>query len=139
MGKLFEGKRYIIYIVLGIILFSMAFKSQVIILAYGDDYSLRMEYTVYGFCIRVSPGLKAAEPAVYNEVYIGKSMKNSVLSAVEQLEILSEKENPTEKNNVVRLKATGFPRDNDKLEQELKQILENSGRKVELFDEIEIN
>ncbi len=128
----FDSRRYIVYIALGVLLLSMTFKSQVVILSYGDEYSLRMEYTVYGYCIRASAGLKATEPAVYNEVYVGNSMSTSILKAVSQLEKLGGE------GGTVRIMTTGFPKNNDKLELEIQKLLVDSGRNAEIIDDIKI-
>ena len=113
---------------MGIILFTMVFKSQVVILTYGEEYTVRLEYTMYGYCIRAAADKKAAEPVVYNDFYIGSSISNSVKKAVTQLENLSDTD------ETVMIKAMGFPRNNEKLEAEIKHILEETGRTVELLD-----
>ena len=127
-----SGYSILIYIILAILLLTMTFKSQIIILSYGEDYSMRLEYTVYGYCIRASAALKATEPAVYNEVYIGNSFKSSILKAVEQMEKLDGDE------QTVRIMSHGFPKNNQKLELEIKQYLEETGRKVEIISNIDL-
>lgn len=121
------GKKYLIYVVFGALLISMSFKSQIIILSYGDEYSLRMEYTVYGYCIRASAALKAAEPAVYNEMYLGGSIKSTVLKAVEQLEKLGGE------GTTVKIMSYGFPRNNEKLELQLIEFLKENGKSAEVL------
>lgn len=131
MKKFFDfinERRYLVYIFMGIILFTMVFKSQVVILTYGEEYTVRLEYTMYGYCIRAAADKKAAEPVVYNDFYIGSSISNSVKKAVTQLENLSDTD------ETVMIKAMGFPRNNEKLEAEIKHILEETGRTVELLD-----
>lgn len=125
--KMFEGKRYLIYIVLGVLLFTMVFNTQFVILSYGDC-TIHMEYTLYGYCIGVSVTEGDAESVVYNEVYIGNSYSKAVSKAVTQLEALSDTK------EVVKLKVMGFPRNNEKLENNLKQFLEETGRTVEIYD-----
>ena len=120
-------KKYFVYGLLGVILISMTFKSQIIIISYADDYSLRMEYTVYGYCIRASAALKATEPAIRDEVYVGDSIEKSILKAVDQLEKLGGE------GKTVKIMSTGFPRDNDKLESKLVEIVEKTGRKAEVL------
>lgn len=123
----FADKKYIVYAILGVILISMTFKAQIIIISYDNDYSMRMEYTVYGYCIRASAALKSTEKAVSNEVYIGDSIDKSVLKAVEQMEKLGGE------GKTVKIMSTGFPKNNDKLEARLVEIVQNSGRKAEVL------
>ena len=49
-----DKKKYLLAGILGVLLLSMTLKTQAVIITYGDDYSLRMEYTLYGYCIRAS-------------------------------------------------------------------------------------
>ena len=130
MKKIWEfisSKKYFIYAILGVILLSMTFKAQIIILSYDDQYSLRMEYTVYGYCIRASAALKATEPAIKNEIYVCDSIDKSVLKAVAQLEELGGE------GKTIKLMSTGFPKNNDKLEEHLIELLNNNGKKAELL------
>lgn len=113
---------------LGVLLITMTMKTQVVILAYGNDYALRMEYTVYGYCIRASASKKAADPAIQNEIYIGNSVESSVLKAVRQLEKLDDEK------QVVKLMSTGIPKNNDKLELQLKEHLESFDYDVEILE-----
>lgn len=103
------------------LLISMTIKTQVVIVTYGDDYTLKLEYTVYGYCVRASAARKATEPAVYNEMYFGNSIDNSVLKAVKQMEILAD-----EKQNV-GIQAMGVPKNTDKLEEHLISLLTEKG------------
>lgn len=119
-----NNKKYIILCFIGVVLISMTLKTQVIVLTYGENYSLRMEYTLYGYCIRVSAGLKETEPAVSGAMYVGNSIDTSVLKAVEQMEKL------TDEKQEVGIFVSGYPRNNEKLEQHLKTILEETGRSV---------
>lgn len=123
-----NDKKYLFLGILGALLISMTLKTQVVILTYGDNYSLRMEYTIYGYCIRASAALKETEPAVSGAMYIGNSMDASILKAVEQMEKL------TEEKCEVGIFSSGYPRNNDKIEQHLKTILEESGRTVKLLE-----
>lgn len=120
-------KKILIFGIIGALLISMTLKTQVVILTYGEDYALRMEYSVYGTCVRASASLKAAEPAIQNEIYYGNSINDSVLKAVKQLEKLDS----DEKN--VRLMSTGIPRNNEKVETSLKDMLESEGYVVEII------
>lgn len=125
--EFFESKRYFIYGILGALLISMTFKSQIIILSYTDNYSLRMEYTVYGYCIRASAALKATEPAVYNEMYFFNSLEDSILKASKQLQKLGGE------GDTVKVMSTGFPRDNEKLEQKIISFLQENGINAEVL------
>lgn len=120
-------KRYLIIGILAAVLLSMTLKTQVVILTYGDDYSVRMEYTLYGYCIRASAALKAAEPAIYSETYIGNSIDKSVLKVAGQMEKL------TSEKLEFRVLAMGYPKNTDKLEAHLKELIEQSGRKAEIL------
>ncbi len=124
-----NDKKYIIICIIGVVLISMTLKTQVIVLSYGDKYSLRMEYTLYGYCIRVSAGLKETEPAVSGAMYIGNSIDTSVIKAVEQMEKL------TDEKYEVGVFVSGYPRNNQKLEQHLKTLLEETGRNVAVLVE----
>lgn len=121
-------KRYFIMVILCIILIVLTLKTQVLVVKYGDDYAMRLEYTMFGYCIRASASLKATEPAIQNAVYLGDSINSSVLKAVEQMKLLSEEE------QVVGIMSSGFPKNNDKLEQSVKQYLESNEHKVEVLD-----
>ena len=120
-------KKYLLAGILGVLLLSMTLKTQAVIITYGDDYSLRMEYTLYGYCIRASAAKKATEPAVSGEIYIGGSIDSTVQKAVAQMEKLSDEKLE------VGIMASGYPRNNDKLEQHLKTVLEESGRSVKII------
>ena len=128
-GEFIESKKYLLLGILGALLISMTLKTQAVVLTYGDNYSLKMEYTVYGFCIRASAALKETEPAVSGAVYIGSSIDASINKAVEQLEKL------TDEKHEIGLFASGYPRNNEKLEQHLKTMLEESGRTVKLLND----
>ena len=130
MYKENDSKRYIIFIIIGLLVFSFAFKSQVVIISYNDDYALRVEFNVFGFCTRVSASLKAAEPVVYNDFYFGGSIKNTISKVATQLENLAGE------GGTFKLKVTGFPRNCDKLEDSIKLALEETGRNVQLYDNI---
>ena len=122
MSEFFERKKYLLFGLLGALLITMTLKTQVVILTYGEEYSMRMEYTLYGYCIRASAGLKATEPAVQNEVYIGNSVESSVMKAVRQME------HSNGEKDTVGIMVTGYPRNTEKLEAQLIQIIEESGR-----------
>lgn len=131
MNKFFEklgDYKILIFGILGALLISMTLKTQVVIITYSDDYALRLEYSVYGRCVRASASLKAAEPAIQNELYFGNSIETSVLKAVKQLEKLDEDK------NVVKIMATGIPLNNDKLEISLIELLEKENYSVELLE-----
>ncbi len=121
-------KRYFVMVVLCIVLIVLTLKTQVLVVKYGDDYAMRMEYTMFGYCIRASASLKATEPAIQNEVYLGDSINSSILKAVEQMKLLSENE------QVVGIMSSGFPKNNDKLEQSVKQYLESNDYEVEILE-----
>ncbi len=121
-------KKYFIMAVFCVLLFSMTMKTQVVILKYGDDYSMRMEYSLYGYCVRASAALKATEPAVQNVVYFGKGMKTTVAEAVNQMKLLAGEEKE------VGLMTSGYPRNNGKLEKELQKHLIDKGHEVEILE-----
>ncbi len=122
-----DSKKYLLFGLLGALLISMTLKTQVVILTYGDDYSMRMEYTLYGYCVRASAALKATEPAVQNEIYFGNSFETSVMKAVRQMENLNGEK------DTVGIMVTGYPRNTEKLELQLKDVIEQSGREVEIL------
>ena len=122
-----NDKKYLFFGIIGALLISMTLKTQTVVLTYGDDYSLRMEYTLYGYCVRASAAMKKAEPAVSGTLYFGNSIDTSVLKAVEQLEKLAE-----EKCDV-GIFVSGYTRDNEKLEQHLKTVLEETDRTVKIL------
>lgn len=121
-------KKYFFMAALCVLLFSMTMKTQVVVLKYGDDYSMRMEYSLYGYCVRASAALKATEPAVQNVVYFGKGMKSTVAEAVNQMKLLAGEEKE------VGLMTSGYPRNNSKLEKELQKYLNDKGYEVEILD-----
>lgn len=116
-----EKRRMVIIVLLGILLISLTLKTQAVIITYGGDYSVRLEYTLYGYCIRASAGLKAAEPAISGEIYIGNSIDASVLKAVKQMEKLGG--NGLE----VGVFTSGYPRNNQKLETSIIEMLKENG------------
>lgn len=121
-------KKYIIMAVVCVALFSLTMKTQVIILKYGDDYAMRMEYSLYGYCVRASASLKATEPAVQNAVYFWGGIDDTVTKAVEQMEILAEGK------QTVGVMSSGYPRNNGKLEERVEKLLEQAGYDVEILD-----
>lgn len=125
LTEFFEKSRMVIFVLLGVVLISMTMKTQVIVLSYGEEYSLRLEYTLYGYCIRASAGLKATEPAISNEVYIGNSINQSVLKAVRQLELLGGE------GNTVGVFVSGYPRNTEKLEQQIVALLTENGKNAQ--------
>ena len=60
-------------------------------------------------------------------MYIGGSIDSTVQKAVAQMEKLSEEKLE------VGIMASGYPRSNDKLEQHLKTMLEESGKSVKII------
>ena len=126
--KIFENWRIILIIVMGILLISFTLKTQAVVISYGDDYSVRLEYTIYGFCIRASAGLKAAEPAISGEVYIGNSINTSVLKAVRQMEKLGGE------GLEAGVFASGYPRNNSKLEAAIVRMLNENGIKAKVLE-----
>jgi len=131
MKKLFDlisEKKYFIMVILSIILIVLTLKTQVVIVKYGDNYAMRMEYTMLGKCIRASASLKATEPAVQRAVYIGGSFNETILEAVKQMRDLSGTE------QTVGIMSSGYPRDNERLEQSIKEHLESNGHKVEILN-----
>lgn len=128
MSDFFERKKYLLFGLLGALLITMTLKTQVVILTYSDEYSMRMEYTLYGYCIRASVGLEATEPAVQNEVYIGNSIESSVMKAIRQMELLNGEK------DTVGVMVTGYPRNTEKLEAQLIKIIEESGRTAQALD-----
>ena len=131
MNKFFEflsEKKYIIMVFICIILILLTLKTQVVVVKYGDDYAMRMEYTMLGYCIRASASLKATEPAIQNAVYVGGSINETVLEAVEQMKLLSDGE------KTVGILSSGYPRNNDKIEASLKNYLEQNGHDVEVLE-----
>lgn len=122
-----DDKRYLIMGLVGVLLITMTFKTQSVIIKYSDDYAVKMDYTIYGYCIRARATLKAAEPAVYGDIYFGSSFNVSALKAVNQLEKL------TDERHVVGVLVTGFPRDAQKLEKSIKEYLESNNKAVEII------
>jgi len=123
-----SDKKYLFMAILCVLLFSFTMKTQVVILKYGDDYSMRMEYSLYGYCVRASAALKATEPAVHNTVYFWKGMKSSVGEAVSQMEQLADTKQK------VGLMTSGYPKNNQKLEKELQKYLSEMGYEVEILE-----
>lgn len=121
-------KKYIIMAVICVILFAMTMKTQVVVVKYGEEYAMRMEYSIFGYCVRASASLKATEPAVQNAVYFGGGIDETVTEAVEQMSLL------TDVKQTVGIMASGYPRNNDKLENKLKDVIEESGYDVEILD-----
>ncbi len=121
-------KKYLIMVFISILLILLTLKTQVVVVKYGDDYAMRMEYTMLGYCIRASASLKATEPAVQNAMYIGGSINSTILKAVEQMEMLSENE------QTVGIISSGYPRNNEKIEKSLEEFLKSNGYKVEILD-----
>ena len=62
-----------------------------------------------------------------------QNLEESILKAVEQMEKLDGEE------QTVRIMSHGFPRNNEKLELEIKGFLEESGRKVEIIADIDLS
>mgnify|MGYP006898689719 CR=1 FL=1 len=62
-------KKYFFIAALCLLLFSMTMKTQVVILKYSNDYSMRMEYSIYGYCVRASAALKAAARAYQRSLF----------------------------------------------------------------------
>jgi len=121
-------KKYFIMVIICIILLLLTLKTQVVVVKYGDDYAMRMEYTMLGYCIRASASLKATEPAIQNAVYIGGSINETVLEAVEQMKLLSDTP------QTVGILSSGYPRNNDKIEVSVKEYLEQNGHQVEILE-----
>ena len=121
-------KKYLIMVILCIVLMVLTLKTQVLVVKYGDSYAMRIEYTMFGYCIRASASLKATEPAIQNEIYLGDTINSSVLKAVEQMKVLSgDMQN-------VGIMSSGFPRNNDKIEQSVKKYLEDNGYDVDILE-----
>ncbi len=125
--KFLADKKYYLIAIFAVLIILVTLKTQAVVVTYGEKYSMRLEYTLFGSCIRASAALKETEPAVYNAVYIGGSIDGSVLKAVEQMEKL------TDEKCEVGIFASGYPRSNDKLENHLKEIIEQSGRKAKIL------
>ena len=123
-----SDKKYFFMAALCVLLFSMTMKTQVVILKYGDEYSMRMEYSLYGYCVRASAALKATEPAVQNVIYFGKGMKTTVAEAVNQMELLADSKQK------VGIMTSGYPRNNKKLEKQLEKHLNDLGYDVEILE-----
>lgn len=121
-------KKYLVFGVVCVIFLALTMKTQVVILKYGDKYAMRMEYSIFGSCVRASAALKATEPAVYNAVYFWGSIDGTVSEAVDQMSKLND--NP----ETVGIMVTGYPRNSEKLENHLKKLLENEGYKVEILN-----
>ncbi len=129
MNKFFDflaEKKYVIMVFVAILLILLTLKTQVVVVTYGEEYSMRMEYTMLGYCIRASAALKATEPAIQNAVYVGGSINSTILEAVEQMKKLSDSE------QTVGILSSGYPRNNDKLEISIKEYLETNGHSVEI-------
>ncbi len=123
-----SSKKYLIMGVLGAVLLALTLKTQVIIIKYGNNYSMRMEYSVFGYCLRASAALKATEPAVQGAIYVGGSIDSTVQQAVKQMSLIDNTK------QTVGIMSSGYPKNNDELEQHLKKILENNGETVEILD-----
>ena len=121
-------KKYIIMTILGVLILAMTFKSQVVVIKYGDDYAMRLEHTVFGYCIRASASLKDTEPAVQNEIYIGNSFNEATQKAAYQMKKLSSTE------QTVGIMVSGFPRNTEKLEKQIQSHLQSLGYDVEILD-----
>ncbi len=131
MNKVWDflaDKKYIIMAILGVLILAMTFKSQVVVVKYGDNYAMRLEHTVFGYCIRASASLKETEPAVQNEIYIGNSFNVAAQKAVKQMSLLSDSE------QTVEIMVSGFPKNSQKLEKQIQSHLESLGYNVEIID-----
>ena len=131
MNKLWDylaDKKYVIIAIFGVLILAMTFKSQVVVLKYGDNYAMRLEHTVFGYCIRASASLKDTEPAVQNEIYIGNSFTDAAQKAVKQMSLLSPDE------QTVGIMVSGFPRDNEKLEKQILSHLHSQGYNAEIIN-----
>lgn len=131
MNKVWDflaDKKYIIMAILGVLILAMTFKSQVVVVKYGDNYAMRLEHTVFGYCIRASASLKETEPAVQNEIYIGNSFNVAAQKAVKQMSLLSDSE------QTVEMMVSGFPKNSQKLEKQIQSHLESLGYNVEIID-----
>ena len=121
-------KKYLVFAFICVIFLALTMKTQVVILKYGDKYAMRMEYSIFGSCVRASAPLKSTEPAVYNAVYFWGSIDGTVSEAVDQMSKLSENK------ETVGIMVTGYPRNTEKLENHLKNLLEKDGYKVEILN-----
>ncbi len=130
MKKVLEflrAKKIIIIAIVGAILITMTLKTQSVIIAYGDDLSLRMDFTLYGYCISGMATMSAAQPAIESTLYIGGSFEKTVLKAVGELEKISGS------GKVVRISTYGYPRNNTNLTNNLVQAVIDSGRNAEIL------
>ena len=138
LGKIFEfinEKKYIIIGILCAVFISLTMKTQNVIITYGDsdldkdrEFSMQLEYSLFGYCVRASNTLKAAEPAVSGELYFGGSIDDTVKKAVKQLSLLTEEE------YVVGITTLGFPKNNEKLQKDLKEMLVKEGYDVYIME-----
>ncbi len=124
-GFLKENKMLLLCMV-GLILLISFFNVQNVILSYeaedGEQYVIRMDYTVFDFCMRCAPGSKNTGNIVTMESFTFNSKKASIVKAVEAMQELSGSENGT-----VRLQVNGLLPNNDQSTAELVEYLNSLG------------
>ena len=117
IGKFFAKNTVALCVIIGILLMSMTVRTHSIFVKYYE-YSVRIDFSIYGYSIRAVPQLDNSQDIVKETVLVGKSHKQAVIDASRT--ILKKYNNGW---SWIRVKVTGYSFNNTKLEEDLVKAL----------------
>ncbi len=105
----------------GVLLLVLTLKTQSVLLtdSKNQEYTLELQYSVFGYCVSAHPMTDAAKPVAAEYIFIMGGIDETVQKAASWI--------AKETDGGVEIYVHGYPRSNEKLTGHLCQMLQEKG------------
>ena len=117
----FRQHSVLLLITAGVLLLVMTLKTQSVLLTDSktQEYTVELQYSVFGYCVSVHPMTDAAKPVAAEHIYILGNIDSTVQKAATWI--------ADKTDGGVEVYVNGYPRNKDNLTEHLCQMLKEKG------------
>ena len=112
---------HVLLVIGGVLLIVLSMKTQTVLItdAENQEYTIQLQYSVFGYCVTAAPMTDPAQPIAADYMFLLDSTDESVTKAAGWI---AEKT-----GGGVEVYVSGYPRNSDKLTAPLVDMLEQQG------------
>lgn len=112
---------HLLLVIGGVLLIVLSMKTQTVLItdAENQEYTIQLQYSVFGYCVTAAPMTKSAQPIAADYMFLLDSTDESVTKAAEWI--------AQKTGGGVEVYVNGYPRNSDKLTAHLVGMLEEQG------------
>ncbi len=117
----FRQHSILLLITAGVLLLVMTLKTQSVLLtdSKNQEYTVELQYSVFGYCVSVHPMTDAAKPVAAEHIYILGGIDTTVQKAATWI--------ADKTDGGVEIYVNGYPRNKESLTEHLCQMLKEKG------------